>query len=139
MFDSHSMHFRLRRISAVISKLVQSLPDTKRDATEMTASLMNALVQDEAHSTAAATGIWHRLSFIPQLKDEMADDPQSVLDKLSAIRDICECRFPDQFGKLTVDVTQWLIRRTFDSPSRATSLRSTGHRDVGLTTLSRRL
>jgi hypothetical protein len=57
----------------------------------MTVSLMYALVQDKAHSTAAATGIWHRLSFIPALRDEMANEPQSVLEKLSKIREIGMC------------------------------------------------
>lgn len=79
-----------RRIEAIVDRLVQSLPDIQRDAAEMTVAAMNALVQDEAHSTEAATSIWRRVSFIPLLKEEMANDPQSVLERLSAIRDICE-------------------------------------------------
>ncbi|KAJ9110894.1 hypothetical protein QFC19_001403 [Naganishia cerealis] len=80
--------FEQDRIEVIIRKLIQKLPGCCREPMDVLATVLSSLIRDKAKSTSEATGLWNRISFLPNVGTEVERDPNSVIDRLSLVRDL---------------------------------------------------
>jgi Zn-dependent M16 (insulinase) family peptidase len=92
--DHHSVggdyvhHIGRQRLQVTIAKLQQSLPETKRDGSNVLAALCADLLYNET-STPRAGGVLIQANFIPKLSKQLQELPEQVLADFEDIRRYC--------------------------------------------------
>ncbi|CED82231.1 cytoplasm protein [Phaffia rhodozyma] len=76
------------RLEVTIAKLVQELPQQKRDGSSVARSVSERMIMDEGKSTSVANGLLRQLEFLPEVATRLKDDPESVIRDLEKFREI---------------------------------------------------
>lgn len=76
------------RLEVTIAKLVQELPQRKRDGDTVARAVSDSLLFEESKSTAASNGLLRQLEFLPELAAKLKEDPDSVVKDLEEFRAI---------------------------------------------------
>lgn len=95
------LHCFVGSLQVTIAKVQQSLPELKRDGSNVLASLWSDLVLYSQDSTSRAGGILPQLEFVPKLAKQLQESPSEVIADLEAIRKCCQCSIPTFFCMLT--------------------------------------
>lgn len=75
--------------------MLQELPYEKRDGARVADAYLYALAYDNAKSTSESCSLLNMLEFVPETVQALKDDPESVIEKLEAVRRCCECCDPN--------------------------------------------
>ena len=78
----------MRRLEVTVAKLVQELPQRKRDGDTVARAVSDALLFEESKSTAASNGLLRQLEFLPELAAKLKEDPEGVVKDLEEFRAI---------------------------------------------------
>lgn len=79
-------NFAIERLKVATAKMVQSLPEMKRDGRSLSWSLLRSMTHDHDHSTSVATSILSLVPKLPELNERLATEPDSVVKDLEDIR-----------------------------------------------------
>ncbi|CAO1622067.1 unnamed protein product [Parajaminaea phylloscopi] len=79
-------HFSVERLKVSTAKMVQSLPELKRDGRSLSWSLLRSLTHDEQKSSSLATSILTLVTKLPELSERLAQEPEKVVQDLEEIR-----------------------------------------------------
>lgn len=73
------------RIQVVLAKILQSLPELKRDGSNVLSSLWSDLIYAQ-NSTSRFGGVLPQADFIPKLIQNLQESPEEVLADFESIR-----------------------------------------------------
>ncbi|KAJ2964301.1 hypothetical protein NQZ79_g838 [Umbelopsis isabellina] len=78
--------FTPERLKITASKILNDIPQTKRDGRGMANSTMRALQFERQKSTNASSNVLYQAKYLPELLQRLEKDPQSVLDDCEKFR-----------------------------------------------------
>lgn len=78
--------FAVDRLKVSISKIIQSLPEQKRNGRAIASALSRQLTHDGDKSTNLANSILNLVKTMPELQEQLNNDPQKVVDDFERIR-----------------------------------------------------
>lgn len=78
--------FAVDRLKVSISKIIQSLPEQKRNGRAIASALSRSLTHDGDKSTNLANSILNLVQTMPALQETLNTDPQKVVDDFERIR-----------------------------------------------------
>ncbi|TKY89650.1 hypothetical protein EX895_001435 [Sporisorium graminicola] len=78
--------FAIDRLKVSISKIIQSLPEQKRNGRAIASALSRSLTHDADKSTNLANSILNLVKTMPELQEALNTDPQKVVDDFERIR-----------------------------------------------------
>ncbi|CAO1637041.1 unnamed protein product [Jaminaea pallidilutea] len=78
--------FAVERLKVATAKIVQSLPELKRDGRSISWSLLRSMTHDVDKSTNVSTSILSLVERMPQLNERLASDSASVVADFEKIR-----------------------------------------------------
>ncbi|KAJ1023179.1 hypothetical protein NDA16_003332 [Ustilago loliicola] len=78
--------FAVDRLKVSISKIIQSLPEQKRNGRAIASALSRSLTHDGDKSTNLANSILQLVQTMPALQEKLNFDPQQVVDDFERIR-----------------------------------------------------
>lgn len=87
----------LRRLQVTTAKILQSLPEMKRDGSTVLASIWTDTLYGE-NSTLRAGALLSQLEFIPKVTKQLQEQPAEVITALQEIR---EC---SKFGAVCLSI-----------------------------------
>jgi Zn-dependent M16 (insulinase) family peptidase len=77
---------RLRRLQITVAKLIQELPERKRNGARVASSTATSLLFDKFKSASQATGLLNSIEFLPRMDAELKEQPKEVIRKLEELR-----------------------------------------------------
>ncbi|CAD6909796.1 unnamed protein product [Tilletia controversa] len=80
-------HFSIERLRISASKLLQSLPESKRDGSRVSWALLRQLLYDNQKASNVAVDLLSRITSIPELVDQLTKDGDKVAASLAQLRD----------------------------------------------------
>ena len=78
--------FSVDRLKVSISKIIQSLPEQKRNGRAIASALSRSLTHDGDKSTNLANSILNLVKTMPELQETLNSNPQKVVDDFERIR-----------------------------------------------------
>ncbi|GAC99682.1 hypothetical protein PHSY_007285 [Pseudozyma hubeiensis SY62] len=78
--------FAIDRLKVSISKIIQSLPEQKRNGRAIASALSRSLTHDGDKSTNLANSILNLVKTMPELQDKLNSDPEKVVADFERIR-----------------------------------------------------
>ncbi|WWC71010.1 uncharacterized protein I206_104963 [Kwoniella pini CBS 10737] len=78
--------FTKDRLSVIVARLLQELPQEKRDGATIAVAWANKLTYDDSKSTAQHCDTLQKLEFIPKAADLLEKEPETVLTALEDLR-----------------------------------------------------
>ncbi|KAJ7487689.1 Metalloenzyme, LuxS/M16 peptidase-like protein [Mycena galericulata] len=81
----YGAEFDKERLQVTIAKILQSLPEMKRDGNTVLGSLWADLLYNEA-STSRAGGLLPQIDFMPKIAKQLSESPEQVIADLQEIR-----------------------------------------------------
>ncbi|OCF75418.1 cytoplasmic protein [Kwoniella mangroviensis CBS 8886] len=78
--------FDKERLSVIVARLLQELPQEKRDGSEVAVAWANRLAYDETISSAQKCELLSRLEFIPKAAELLEKEPETVIKALEELR-----------------------------------------------------
>lgn len=79
------------QLEVTIAKLVQELPQQKRDGDSVARSVSESMIMDEDKSTSVSNSLLRQLEFLPEVAARLKEDPESVVKDLEKFRDTSSC------------------------------------------------
>lgn len=70
-----------RRLEVTTAKLVQELPQRKRDGDTVSRAISDSLIFDESKSTAASVGLLRSLEFLPEIAKKLKEGGEDEVRK----------------------------------------------------------
>jgi hypothetical protein len=77
---------RLPRLQITVAKLIQELPERKRNGARVASSTATSLLFDKFKSASQATGLLNSIEFLPRMDAELKEQPKEVIRKLEELR-----------------------------------------------------
>ncbi|WVO17244.1 hypothetical protein L204_104936 [Cryptococcus depauperatus] len=74
------------RLAVIVAELVQELPNEKRDGGTIATAWAEHLAYNSQKSSSQNCNILNRLTFIPQLKEMLENDPEEVIMRMEELR-----------------------------------------------------
>ncbi|WWC62849.1 uncharacterized protein I303_105447 [Kwoniella dejecticola CBS 10117] len=78
--------FTQDRLSVIVARLLQELPQEKRDGATIAVAWANKLTYDESKSTSQHCDTLQRLDFIPKAAELLEKEPETVINALEELR-----------------------------------------------------
>ncbi|KDN42524.1 hypothetical protein K437DRAFT_269392 [Tilletiaria anomala UBC 951] len=78
--------FAVERLRVAAAKLIQSLPEQKRDGRSISAALLRQLTRDVSRSSSAANTVIEQSRSLPEVTQLLADEPDKVVAMFEQIR-----------------------------------------------------
>ncbi len=79
--------FAVERLKIVSAKLLQSLPEQKRDGRSVSVALLRSLTRDINVSSGAANTVIQQSTHLPELSQQLTDSPDKVVAAFEKIRE----------------------------------------------------
>ncbi|KAF9586373.1 hypothetical protein BGW38_006117 [Lunasporangiospora selenospora] len=80
--------FDVDRLKVIATKLLNDIPQEKRDGSRMSKSCMSFLTYDHDDSNIAALGILKQAKFLPAVIKQLEQEPETVVKALNELREI---------------------------------------------------
>ncbi|WRT68029.1 uncharacterized protein IL334_005004 [Kwoniella shivajii] len=78
--------FSKDRLSVIVAKLLQELPNEKRDGNTIAVAWANRLTYDESKSASQSCELLNRLEFTPHVAELLEKEPETVINALEELR-----------------------------------------------------
>ncbi|KAG9104560.1 hypothetical protein FRC06_001340 [Ceratobasidium sp. 370] len=82
----YSPEYAKDRLEVNVAKILQSLPEQKRDGNTVMQSVSNSLLFETSKSISNAGGITTQIDFIPELAKRLQENPEEVIDSMKEFR-----------------------------------------------------
>ncbi|KAG8742736.1 hypothetical protein FRC12_015287 [Ceratobasidium sp. 428] len=82
----YSPEYTKDRLEVNVAKLLQSLPEQKRDGNTVMQSVSNSLLFETSKSVSNAGGITTQMEFIPELAKRLQEKPEEVINDMKEFR-----------------------------------------------------
>ncbi|KAF9967531.1 hypothetical protein BGZ70_009211 [Mortierella alpina] len=80
--------FDADRLKVIATKLLNDIPQQKRDGSRMAKACMDVLTYDYEKSNIASLNVLKQAKFLPEIIKKLEQDPKSVIDDLNELREI---------------------------------------------------
>jgi hypothetical protein len=77
------------RLGVIVAKMLQSLPELKRDGDTILGTTLTDLLYDDSACLKAST-LLRQMETLPMLADKLKNEPSEVVQALEKLRSICE-------------------------------------------------
>lgn len=81
----------LDRLQITLAKLIQELPQRKRNGSRIAGSTVSSLAFDKTKSASQAVGLLNSIEFLPEMEAEIKANPDGVISKVEALRKYRGC------------------------------------------------
>ncbi|KAG8691866.1 hypothetical protein FRC11_007225 [Ceratobasidium sp. 423] len=83
----HSPEYTKDRLEVNVAKILQSLPEQKRDGNTIMMAISNSLTFETSKSVSNAGGITTQMEFIPELAKRLQENPERVIKDMREFRE----------------------------------------------------
>nr|XP_019045357.1 cytoplasmic protein [Kwoniella bestiolae CBS 10118]OCF24287.1 cytoplasmic protein [Kwoniella bestiolae CBS 10118] len=109
--------FDKERLSVIVARLLQELPQEKRDGAGVAVAWANRLAYDETKSSSQMCELLKRLEFIPKAAEMLEKEPETVIKALEELRnhliDPSKIRVSVRGDVLGLDAPRSVLERSF--------------------------
>ncbi|KAF9431276.1 hypothetical protein BGZ94_003591 [Podila epigama] len=80
--------FDVDRLKVVTTKLLNDIPQEKRDGSRMSKACMDVIAYDHDHSNIASLNVLKQAKFLPTVLKQLDSEPETVIKALTELREI---------------------------------------------------